>query len=166
VRPENTKTHVPMLLPMTDQVRDVLKLVEELREHFDDGRSEWVFPGVVPEKLQEPGADLCVTEAAGKKFWLHARDLVQSARLSAHDLRHAFTEIARTELDLPRAMVDDLQNHITRNANDEGTGYIREERRQRRVRHLRPVSEDISAYLDAWTREAEKVLDERESAAA
>ena len=100
-RVEETKTGVPLELPVTRQLGDILA---RRRGHSDAMAAElrgWVFPSSTSlsghvEELQALYGP--IGEAGGAKFWFHG-------------LRNAFITVAERELMLPRALTKRLVNH-------------------------------------------------------
>ena len=101
LRVEETKTGVPLELPVT---RQLAAIFERLRSDRGDqaAPSGWVFPS--PKKAQAGHvADIArfyedIGKAAGTRFWFHG-------------LRNAFITVAERELMLPRSLTKRLVNH-------------------------------------------------------
>ena len=111
-RVEETKTGVPLELPVTRQLG---KILARRRAEWDTLREElgdWVFPsrssesGHVEELHRHYEA---IGRAGGVKFWFHA-------------LRNCFITVAERELMLPRSLTTRLVNHARPNDVTEGYG--------------------------------------------
>ena len=100
-RVEETKTGVPLELPVTRQLGEILARRRADSEAMPENLSGWVFPspssvsGHVEELQQHYGP---ISEAGGAKFWFHG-------------LRNAFITVAERELMLPRSLTKRLVNH-------------------------------------------------------
>ena len=96
-RVEETKTGVPLELPVTRQLGEILARRRAVAEELDG----WVFPaplsasGHVEELHRHYEA---IGRAGGAKFWFHG-------------LRNAFITVAERELMLPRSLTKRLVNH-------------------------------------------------------
>ena len=100
-RVEETKTGVPLELPITRQLGDILarRRAGSAVTHAD--LRDWVFPSLTSKSghVVEPRAHYAgITKAGGAKFWFHA-------------LRNAFITVAERELMLPRSLTKRLVNH-------------------------------------------------------
>ena len=100
-RVEETKTGVPLELPITRQLGEILarRRTGGAVTHAD--LRDWVFPSLTSKSghVVEPRAHYAgITKAGGAKFWFHA-------------LRNAFITVAERELMLPRSLTKRLVNH-------------------------------------------------------
>ncbi|MXY33766.1 MAG: tyrosine-type recombinase/integrase, partial [Boseongicola sp. SB0664_bin_43] len=102
LRVDETKTGVPLELPVT---RQLAAIFERLRSDCDGEAAPsegWVFPS--PKKAKSGHvADIArfyedIGKAAGTRFWFHG-------------LRNAFITVAERELMLPRSLTKRLVNH-------------------------------------------------------
>ena len=100
-RVEETKTGVPLELPVTRQLGAILARRQQDGDAVPEALRDWVFPsrssvsGHV-EELQAHYAGIGL--AGGQKFWFHG-------------LRNAFITVAERELMLPRSLTKRLVNH-------------------------------------------------------
>ena len=100
-RVEETKTGVPLELPVTRQLADILARRRADSDVLPAELRGWVFPspssvsGHVEELHQHYDP---ITAAGGAKFWFHG-------------LRNAFITVAERELMLPRSLTKRLVNH-------------------------------------------------------
>ena len=100
-RVDETKTGVPLELPTTRQLGDILARRRADNEAMAEESQGWVFPS--PSSLSGHVEELQalygpITEAGGAKFWFHG-------------LRNAFITVAERELMLPRSLTKRLVNH-------------------------------------------------------
>ena len=97
-RVEETKTGVPLELPITRQLAAILECRwEESGAHSDD----WVFPSSTSRTGHIPNLKHFyqrISETAGAKFWYHG-------------LRNCFITVAERDLLLPRSLTKRLVNH-------------------------------------------------------
>ena len=109
-RVEETKTGVPLELPVTGQLRAILERRQSESEDLSADRGNWVFPspssasGHVEDPHHLYGR---ITEAGGAKFWFHG-------------LRNCFITVAERELMLPSVLTKRLGNHARPNDVTEG----------------------------------------------
>ena len=100
-RVEETKTGVPLALPVTRQLAAILARRRANSEAMAANLRDWVFPsplstsGHVAVLHRHYGR---ITKAGGTKFWFHG-------------LRNAFISVAERELMLPRSLTKRLVNH-------------------------------------------------------
>ena len=100
-RVEETKTGVPLELPVTRQLAAILARRRAHSEAMPANLRDWVFPshssasGHVEELYRHYGH---ITKVGGAKFWFHG-------------LRNAFITVAERELMLPRSLTKRLVNH-------------------------------------------------------
>ena len=100
-RVEETKTGVPLELPITRQLGVILARRRANSDAMPADMCGWVFPSLSSqsghvEKLH--GHYARIGEVAGTKFWFHG-------------LRNAFITVAEWELMLPRSLTKRLVNH-------------------------------------------------------
>ena len=100
-RVEETKTGVPLELPITRQLAAVLKRRQDAADGVPTGVREWVFPS--PTSATGHVQDVHhlyrrISKAGGAKFWFHA-------------LRNCFITVAERELMLHPALTKRLVNH-------------------------------------------------------
>ena len=109
-RVEETKTGVPLELPVTRQLSAILKRRLAGNDDLPADRSNWVFPsptsasGHVEDPHHLYGR---ISETGGAKFWFHG-------------LRNCFITVAERELMLPSALTKRLVNHARPNDVTEG----------------------------------------------
>ena len=109
-RVEETKTGVPLELPVTRQLSAILERRQSESEDLPADRRNWVFPsptsasGHVEDPHHLYGR---ISEAGGAKFWFHG-------------LRNCFITVAERELMLPSALTKRLVNHARPNDVTEG----------------------------------------------
>ena len=100
-RVEETKTGVPLELPVTRQLGEILARRRAEGDAVGEELRVWVFPspmsdsGHVEDLYRHYGA---IGRAGGAKFWFHA-------------LRNCFITVAERELMLPRSLTKRLVNH-------------------------------------------------------
>ena len=109
-RVEETKTGVPLELPVTRQLSAILKRRLAENDDLPADRRNWVFPsptsasGHVEDPHHLYGR---ISETGGAKFWFHG-------------LRNCFITVAERELMLPSALTKRLVNHARPNDVTEG----------------------------------------------
>ena len=141
-RVEQTKTGVPLELPITGQLAAVLERRWEESGTLPEG---WVFPssasstGHIRHLAQHYKP---IGEAGGAKFWFHG-------------LRNAFITVAERDLMLPHALTKRLVNHAP--PNDVTEGYAADWT----IRQLREPAQRIADRIEALMNESEP---ERETA--
>ena len=104
MRIEETKTGVPLELPITRQLAAILGRRRAENGNGTGPSGPWVFPSTTSasghaEELQHLYAR--IGRAAGTRFWFHG-------------LRNAFITVAERELMLPRSLTKRLVNHARR----------------------------------------------------
>ena len=100
-RVDATKTGVPLELPVTRQLGEILARRRANSDAMAENLRQWVFPSLSSrsghvEELQSHYER--ITRAGGVKFWFHG-------------LRNAFITVAERELMLPRSLTKRLVNH-------------------------------------------------------
>ena len=109
-RVEETKTGVPLELPVTRQLAAILERRRAAADGLPTGVREWVFPSPTSATghVQDPhhlyGR---IGKAGGAKFWFHG-------------LRNCFITVAERELMLPPSLTKRLVNHARPNDVTEG----------------------------------------------
>ena len=107
-RVEETKTGVPLELPVTRQLRAILERRQSEDRPTDCG--DWVFPSPTSASghVEDPHHLYArITKAGGAKFWFHG-------------LRNCFITVAERELMLPPSLTKRLVNHARPNDVTEG----------------------------------------------
>ena len=100
-RVDETKTGVPLELPITRQLGEILARRREAGDAVEEHSDGWMFPaplsasGHVEELHRHYDA---IGRAGGAKFWFHG-------------LRNCFITVAERELMLPRSLTKRLVNH-------------------------------------------------------
>ncbi len=131
-RVEETKTGVPLELPVTRQLGEILARRRAEGEIMPEELRGWVFPaplsssGHVEELHRHYEA---IGRAGGAKFWFHA-------------LRNCFITVAERELMLPRSLTKRLVNHAR--PNDVTEGYAADWT----VEQLREPAQRIADRID------------------
>ena len=90
-RVEETKTGVPLELPITNQLAAILERRRTAVAGLPEGVREWGFPSPTSANghVQHPHHLYArISKAGGAKFWLHS-------------LRNSFITVAERELNLP-----------------------------------------------------------------
>ena len=142
-RVEETKTGVPLELPITRQLAAVLKRRRAAADSLPAGVREWVFPSPTsatghvqdPHHLYER-----ISKAGGAKFWYHA-------------LRNCFISIAERELMLHPSLTKRLVNHAR--PNDVTEGYAADWT----VAQLREPAQHIADRIEALMSSAASTAD-------
>ena len=142
-RVEETKTGVPLELPITRQLAAVLKRRRAAADSLPAGVREWVFPSPTsatghvqdPHHLYER-----ISKAGGAKFWYHA-------------LRNCFISIAERELMLHPSLTKRLVNHSR--PNDVTEGYAADWT----VAQLREPAQQIADRIEALMNSAASSAD-------
>ena len=109
-RVEETKTGVPLELPVTRQLSSILKRRLAENDDLPADRSNWVFPSPTSASghVEDPHHLYArISETGGAKFWFHG-------------LRNCFITVAERELMLPSALTKRLVNHARPNDVTEG----------------------------------------------
>ena len=107
---EKTKTGVPLELPVTRQLREVLARRRAERDALPEELRGWVFPSRSSQSghVEELQAHYeAIGRAGSAKFWFHG-------------LRNCFITVAEGELMLPRSLTKRLVNHARPNDVTEG----------------------------------------------
>ena len=110
-RVEETKTGVPLELPITSQLAAILERRRTAAQDLPEGVREWVFPSPTSATghVQDPHHLYArIGKAGGTKFWFHG-------------LRNSFITVAERELMLPPSLTKRLVNHAR--PNDVTQGY-------------------------------------------
>ena len=110
-RVEETKTGVPLELPVTNQLAAILERRQAAAADLPEGVREWVFPSPTSATghVQDPHHLYArISKAGGAKFWFHG-------------LRNSFITVAERELMLPPSLTKRLVNHAR--PNDVTQGY-------------------------------------------
>ena len=100
-RVEETKTGVPLELPVTRQLAEILARRRANSDAMPENLRDWVFPSPSSASGHVVTLDRhydSITALGGAKFWFHA-------------LRNAFISVAERELMLPRSLTKRLVNH-------------------------------------------------------
>ena len=135
-RVEETKTGVPLELPVTRQLGEILARRRAGREAVPEELRGWVFPaplsasGHVEELHRHYEA---IGWAGGARFWFHG-------------LRNCFITVAERELMLPRSLTKRLVNHAR--PDDVTEGYAADWT----VEQLRESAQRIADRIDGLTR--------------
>ena len=109
-RVEETKTGVPLELPVTRQLRAILERRQSESVDLPADRWDWVFPPPPASRAMSRTPHHLyarITEAGGAKFWFHG-------------LRNCFITVAERELMLPQTLTKRLVNHARTNDVTEG----------------------------------------------
>ena len=109
-RVEETKTGVPLELPITRQLASILERRQAGRENLPARTRDWVFPSPAGTSghVEDPHYLYPrITKTGGAKFWFHA-------------LRNCFITVAERELMLPSTLTKRLVNHAPPNDVTEG----------------------------------------------
>ena len=109
-RVEETKTGVPLELPITRQLASILERRQAESESLPARTRDWVFPSPAGTSghVEDPHYLYPrITKTGGAKFWFHA-------------LRNCFITVAERELMLPSTLTKRLVNHARPNDVTEG----------------------------------------------
>ncbi len=137
-RVEETKTGVPLELPVTGQLGEILARRRADGEDVSGELRGWVFPSPLSGSghVEELHAHYeAIGRAGGARFWFHG-------------LRNAFITVAERELMLPRSLVKRLVNHAR--PNDVTEGYAADWT----VEQLRESAQRIADRIDQLTAES------------
>ena len=107
---EETKTGVPLELPITRQLADILERCRAASDNLPNGPRDWVFPSQTSATGHVQDVHHLyrrITKAGGAKFWFHG-------------LRNCFITVAERELMLPPSLTKRLVNHARPNDVTEG----------------------------------------------
>ena len=131
-RVEETKTGVPLELPVTRQLGEILARRRADSDAMPADLRDWVFPSPTSASghVEELHAHYAhITRAGGAKFWFHG-------------LRNAFITVAERELMLPRSLTKRLVNHAR--SGDVTEGYAADWT----VEQLREPAQAIADRID------------------
>ena len=134
-RVEETKTGVPLELPITDQLAAILERRRTAGAELPAGVREWVFPSPTSAAghVQDPHHLYArIGKAGGAKFWFHG-------------LRNSFITVAERELMLPPSLTKRLVNHAR--PNDVTQGYAADWT----ITQLREPAQKIADRIEALT---------------
>ena len=137
-RVEETKTGVPLALPITDQLAAILERRRTAAADLAEGIREWVFPSPTSATghVQDPHHLYArISKAGGAKFWFHG-------------LRNSFITVAERELMLPPSLTKRLVNHAR--PNDVTQGYAADWT----IAQLREPAQKIADRIEALMRPA------------
>lgn len=141
-RVEETKTGVPLELPIIRQLGEILERRMVAAGDLPAGVRDWVFPSPTSATghVQDPhhlyGR---ISKAGGAKFWFHG-------------LRNCFITVAERELMLPPSLTKRLVNHAR--PNDVTEGYAADWT----VSQLREPAQRIADRIDALMHGAQAPL--------
>ena len=132
-RVEETKTGVPLELPITRQLAAILERRLAAADDYPPGVREWVFPS--PTSATGHVQDIHhlysrISKVGGAKFWFHG-------------LRNCFITVAERELMLPSSLTKRLVNHAR--PNDVTEGYAADWT----VSQLRAPAQNIADQIEA-----------------
>ena len=136
-RVEETKTGVPLELPVTRQLNAILERRRSANEDLPEDVRDWVFPSLTSASghVEDPhhlyGR---ITKAGGAKFWFHG-------------LRNCFITVAERELMLPPTLTKRLVNHAR--PNDVTEGYAADWT----IGQLREPAQRVADRIDGLMRE-------------
>ena len=143
-RVEETKTGIPLELPITRQLAEILERRRAAAEELPAAVRGWVFPSPTSATghVQDPhhlyGR---ISKAGGAKFWFHG-------------LRNCFITVAERELMLPPSLTKRLVNHAR--PNDVTEGYAADwtvsqlrEPAQRIADRIETLMSPVSSSADA-----------------
>ena len=136
-RVEDTKTGVPLELPITRQLAAILERRRAEAGDYPDHVRDWVFPSPTSATghVQDPHHLYArIGEAGGAKFWFHG-------------LRNSFITVAERELMLPPSLTKRLVNHAR--PNDVTEGYAADWT----IVQLREPAQKIADRIEASARE-------------
>ncbi len=139
-RVEETKTGVPLELPVTRQLGEILARRRAGGEVMHADLRDWVFPSLTSKSghVEEPRAHYAgITKVGGAKFWFHA-------------LRNAFITVAERELMLPRSLTKRLVNHAR--PQDVTEGYAADWTVEQLREPAQRVADRIDALMNTNTR--------------
>ena len=129
---EETKTEVPLELPITRQLADILERRRVASDNLPKELRDWVFPS--PTSTTGHVQDLHhvyrrISKAGGAEFWFHA-------------LRNCFITVAERELMLHPSLTKPLVNHAR--PNDVTEGYAADWT----IEQLREPAQKIADRID------------------
>ena len=132
-RVEETKTGVPLELPITRKLETILDRRRAEGEELPENIRAWVFPSPTSASghVRDPHHLYArITKAGGAKFWFHG-------------LRNCFITVAERDLMLPTALTQRLVNHAR--PNDVTEGYAAD----LTVTQLRAPAQRVADRIDA-----------------
>ena len=138
-RVEETKTGVPLELPITSQLAAILERRRAGAADLPEGVREWVFPSATSAtgQVQDPHHPYArIGKAGGANFWFHG-------------LRNTFITVAECELMLPPSLTKRLVNHAR--PNDVTQGYAADWT----IAQLRETAQKIADRIEALTHKAQ-----------
>ena len=136
-RVEETKTGVPLELPITSQLAAILERRRTAAADLPEGVRVWVFPSPTSATghVQDPHHLYArIGKAGGVKFWFHG-------------LRNSFITVAERELMLPPSLTKRLVNHAR--PNDVTQGYAADWT----IAQLREPAQNIANRIEALMHE-------------
>ena len=136
-RVEETKTGVPLELPITRQLASILERRQAESESLPAHTQDWVFPSPAGTSghVEDPHYLYPrITKTGGAKFWFHA-------------MRNCFITVAERELMLPSTLTKRLVNHAR--PNDVTEGYAADWT----VAQLRESAQRIADRIETLMRE-------------
>ena len=139
-RVEETKTRVPLELPVTRQLNAILARRRANSDAMPVEFRAWVFPSPSSASghVEELHAHYArIGKAGGAKFWFHG-------------LRNAFITVAERELMLPRSLTKRLVNHAR--PGDVTEGYAADWTVEQLREPAQRVADRIDALMNANTR--------------
>ena len=142
-RVEETKTGVPLELPITRQLASILNRRRAAADSLSAGVREWLFPSPTSSSghIQDPHHLYeRISKAGGAKFWYHG-------------LRNCFISVAERELMLHPSLTKRLVNHAR--PNDVTEGYAADWT----VTQLREPAQEIADRIEALMSPAESLAD-------
>ena len=140
-RVEETKTGVPLELPITRQLAAILERRLAAVDDYPPGVGDWMFPS--PTSATGHVQDIHhlysrIGKAGGAKFWFHG-------------LRNCFITVAERELMLPSSLTKRLVNHAR--PNDVTEGYAADWT----VSQLREPAQNVADRIEALLAGSESV---------
>ena len=142
-RVEETKTGVPLELPITNQLAAILRRRRTAAAALPEGVRGWVFPSPTSATghVQDPHHLYArISKAGGAKFWFHG-------------LRNSFITVAERELMLPPSLTKRLVNHAR--PNDMTQGYAADWT----IAQLREPAQKIADRIETLMRSAASSVD-------
>ena len=137
VRVEETKSGVPLELPVTRQLGEILARRRANSDAMPEAFRGWVFPSQFSKSghVEELHAHYAgITKVGGTKFWFHG-------------LRNAFITVAERELMLPRSLTKRLVNHAR--PSDVTEGYAADWTVEQLREPAQKVADRIDELMDA-----------------
>ena len=136
-RVEETKSGVPLELPVTRQLGEILARRRANSDAMPEAFRGWVFPSQFSKSghVEELHAHYAgITKVGGTKFWFHG-------------LRNAFITVAERELMLPRSLTKRLVNHAR--PSDVTEGYAADWTVEQLREPAQKVADRIDELMDA-----------------